>query len=70
MSGGMSQLNHYYKKQIAMTIYGLITKKGSKIFTLEPSRLYKSRAKAGQKKRISDALGFRSTPYYLIGNSE
>lgn len=72
MTGGMPQLNHYFKKQIAMTIYGLITKKGSKIFTLEPAGLYKSGERAGQKKykSISDALGFRSTPYYLIGNAE
>lgn len=72
MSGGTAQLNHYFKKQIAMTIYGLITKKGSKIFTLEPAGLYKSGKRAGQKKygSISDALGFRSTPYYLIGNAE
>jgi hypothetical protein len=72
MSGGSAHMNHYFKKQITITIYGLITKKGSKIFTLEPAGLYKSGVKKGQKKynSISDALGFRSTPYYLIGNAE
>jgi len=71
MSGGSAHLNHYFKKQIALTIYGLITKKGSKIFYLEPNGVYKSGEKKGQKKfkSISDSLGFRSTPYYLIGNS-
>lgn len=72
MTGGSAHLNHYFKKQIALTIYGLITKKGSKIFHLEPNGVYKSGEKKGQNKfkTISDALGFRSTPYYLIGNSD
>lgn len=33
MSGGMPHLNHYYKKQIAMTIYGLITKRIKDFYT-------------------------------------
>jgi hypothetical protein len=71
MSGGKQHLNDYFKKQITLTIYGLITKKGSKIFILEPDGVYKSGEKKGQKKykSISDALGFRTTPHYLIGNA-
>lgn len=61
-------LNDFYKKQITMTIYGLITKKGSKIFLTAPD--IEEEKQAGRKARsISDALGFRTTPYFIIGNA-
>jgi len=61
-------LNDFYKKQITMTIYGLITKKGSKIFLTAPE--IEEEKQAGRKARsISDALGFRTTPYFIIGNA-
>jgi hypothetical protein len=61
-------LNDFYKKQITMTIYGLITKKQSKIFLTAPE--VKEEKQAGRKARtISDALGFKTTPYFIIGNA-
>ena len=60
-------LNEFFKKQITLTIYGLITKKGSKIFLTLPE--LKEQKKTNKNLRqVSDALGFRATPYFLIGN--
>lgn len=61
-------LDDFYKKQITMTIYGLITKKGSKIF-LTPPELEEEKKSGRNVKSISDALGFRVMPYFIIGNS-
>jgi hypothetical protein len=60
-------LNKFFKKQITMTIYGLITKKGSKIFLTIPEFKEQKKNNANLT-QISNALGFRTTPYFLIGN--
>jgi hypothetical protein len=60
-------LNKFFKKQITMTIYGLITKKGSKIFLTIPEFEEQKKNNANLT-QISNALGFRTTPYFLIGN--
>lgn len=60
-------LNEFFKKQITMTIYGLITKKGSKIFLTVPELNEKKNTNKNLT-QISDALGFKTTPHFLIGN--
>lgn len=60
-------LNEFFKKQITITIYGLITKKGSKVFLTVPE-LKEEKKQNANLTSVSDALGFRATPYFLIGN--
>ena len=62
-------LNQFFKKQITITIYGLITKKGSKIFLTVPEIKEKQKTNPNLK-QVSDVFGFRTTPYILIGNGE
>jgi hypothetical protein len=46
----------------------LITKKGSKIFLTAPELEEEKKTNANIR-QVSDALGFRTTPYFLVGNS-
>ncbi|MFZ9740777.1 MAG: hypothetical protein ACO3CQ_02675 [Candidatus Nanopelagicaceae bacterium] len=62
-------LKEEFKKRITLTIYGLITKKGSKIFLSEPEINFEKQRTGKKPRTMSDALGFRTMPYFIVGNA-
>jgi len=62
-------INDFYKRRISLTIYGLITKKGGKIFLNSSEvEIMEKETKNKNISKISDALGFRTMPHFLVGN--
>lgn len=63
MRGGKSLLNEVLKKQIILTIYGLVSKKGGKLF--DPSLTKKVKEKYFSKNALND---FIIAPFMIVGD--